>query len=146
TACGGNSDDNDTNSQDNASQENNNTQEENQGEDTQKEDAQKLEVDLQNADDESVGTAILDEVSNGVEVTLEGKNLPKGMHAFHIHEKGQCEAPDFESAGGHFNPDDTNHGFDDSDGPHAGDMPNIAVGDNGKVKQTFLVEDVTLDE
>src|SRR5699024_7922575 len=138
---GGNSDDNDTNSQNNEAQENTNTQKEDQSEDTQR-----IEVDLQNADDESVGTATLDEVSNGVEITLEGKNLPKGMHAFHIHEKGQCEAPDFKSAGGHFNPDDSNHGYDDTDGPHAGDMPNIAVGDNGKVKQTFLVEDVALDE
>lgn len=138
-ACGGNADDENTNNQDSADQEN--AEEENQEEDTQK-----LEVDLQNNDEESVGTATLDEESDGVEVTLEGENLPKGTHAFHIHEKGQCEAPDFESAGDHFNPDDDDHGFDDSDGPHAGDMPNIAVGEDGDVKQSFFVKDVTLDE
>lgn len=141
TACGGNADDDNTNSQDNADQENTDSEDNDQGED-----AQKLEVDLQNQDDESVGTATLDETADGVEVSLEGENLPKGMHAFHIHEKGQCEAPDFESAGDHFNPDDTDHGFDESDGPHAGDMPNIAVGDDGKVKQSFLLENVTLEE
>src|SRR5699024_2326890 len=69
-----------------------------------------LDVDLENDDGESVGTVTLEEESEGVEVTLEGENLPKGMHAFHIHENGQCEAPDFDSAGDHFNPDDDNHG------------------------------------
>src|SRR5699024_551424 len=82
----------------------------------------------------------------GVEVTLEGENLPNGMHAFHIHESGRCEAPDFDSAGDHFNPEDDNHGFDDSAGPHLGDMPNIAVGEDGVVTQSFLVRDVTVDE
>src|SRR5699024_6589943 len=107
---------------------------------------EEVEVDLQNDEEESVGTATLTEESDGVNVLLKGENLPKGTHAFHIHEEGQCEAPDFDSAGGHFNPEDTEHGFDTEDGPHAGDMPNIAVGEDGNVEQSFLVENVTLDE
>src|SRR5699024_609153 len=95
--------------------------------DNQEDEEQNREAEHENDDGESVGTVTLEEESEGVEVTLEGENLPKGMHAFHIHENGQCEAPDFDSAGDHFNPDDDNHGFDDSDGPHLGDMPNIAV-------------------
>lgn len=137
-ACGESTDENDTNNQNNTDQEN--------AEGNTNEDDQTLEVDLKNDDEENVGTATLKEDSEGVEVTLEGENLPKGTHAFHIHESGQCEAPDFDSAGDHFNPEDDNHGFDDSDGPHLGDMPNIAVGDDGEVKQSFLVKDVTLDE
>src|SRR5699024_2076209 len=39
-----------------------------------------------------------------------------------------------------------NHGFDDSDGPHLGDMPNIAVGEDAEVTQSFLVKEVNLDE
>src|SRR5699024_12263986 len=76
----------------------------------------------------------------------EGENLSKGTHAFHIHEEGQCEAPDFDSAGDHFNPEDADHGFDTDDGPHAGDMSNISVGEDGNVKQSFIARSVTVEE
>ncbi|QKY70400.1 superoxide dismutase family protein [Lentibacillus sp. CBA3610] len=102
-------------------------------------------VDLKNGDEQSVGTAELEQVSNGVNITLEGTDIPKGTHGFHIHENGTCESPDFESAGGHFNPDDTDHGFDTSDGPHAGDLPNITVSEDGTVTMSYLAKDVTLE-
>ena len=41
---------------------------------------------------------------------------------------GSCEAPDFGSAGGHWNPTNRQHGTDNPDGPHAGDLSNITVG------------------
>lgn len=141
TACGGNADNDNADSRNNTVKKDADAQQVNKDENTQK-----VNVDLNNGDGESVGTATLNQVSDGVEIMIEGKNLPKGTHAFHIHEKGQCEAPDFESAGGHYNPDDTNHGFDDPDGPHAGDMPNIVVGNDGTVKQSFLVENVSLEK
>lgn len=133
-ACGDTANDNNSNNQDSANQEN-------EGENNEK-----VEVDLQNDDEESVGTATLTEEDEGVNVLLEGENLPKGTHAFHIHEEGKCEAPDFDSAGDHFNPEDADHGFDTEDGPHAGDMPNIAVGEDGNVQQSFLARNVTLEE
>ncbi|GAB4074212.1 hypothetical protein GCM10028778_17150 [Barrientosiimonas marina] len=160
-ACGGNGDDNNADNQDNADQEdaaeqdNNADQEQNDGaadnenadmDNTENADTQTIEADLENGDQESVGTAKLEEKADGVNVTLKGENLPKGTHAFHIHAKGACEAPDFKSAKGHYNPDDTDHGFDTPNGPHAGDMPNIEVGENGTVTQSFLVRDVTLDK
>ncbi|MDY0393489.1 superoxide dismutase family protein [Virgibacillus halophilus] len=80
-------------------------------EDQQKADDQ-LEVKLKDSDKKPVGTVTLKEKQDGVEVVLDGHDLPKGTHAFHIHEKGMCEAPDYESAGGHFNPDNMKHGFD----------------------------------
>src|SRR5699024_3877185 len=113
------------------------------GADNQDDEDQTMDVDLENDDGESVGTVTLEEESDGVEVTLEGEHLPKGMHALHIHESGQCEAPDFDSAGDHDNPEDDNHGFDDSDGPHLGDMPNISVSEDGEVTRSCLVKDVT---
>ncbi|WP_010531657.1 superoxide dismutase family protein [Lentibacillus jeotgali] len=103
-------------------------------------------VDLQSGEGESAGTATLEQVSEGVKVTLNGENIPKGTHGFHIHEKGTCEAPDFKSADGHFNPGNTKHGFDTSEGPHAGDMPNITVGEDGTVKMSYVAEDVTLEK
>src|SRR5699024_9857368 len=123
-----------------------NANQENTESDNHDEEDQTIDVDLENDDGESVGTVTLEEESDGVEVTLEGENLPKGMHAFHIHESGQCEAPDFDSAGDHYNPEDDNHGFDDSDGPHLGDMLNIAVDDDGGGTKSVLVKDASLDE
>ncbi|GAA0440073.1 hypothetical protein GCM10008983_16290 [Lentibacillus halophilus] len=140
-ACGGNEDNDNTNAQNNEDQDDEVTE---QNDDS--DDSQEVQVDLQNGDKESVGTATLEEESDGVEVTIEGKNLPKGTHAFHVHEKGVCEAPDFKSAGGHFNPEDTDHGFDTSNGPHVGDMPNIAVGEDGTVEQSFLLKNATLNK
>ena len=55
-----------------------------------------------------------------------------------------CEGPDFESAGGHFNPADAMHGMDNPDGPHAGDLPNIEASSDGTASQEFTAENVTL--
>lgn len=105
-----------------------------------------IHVNMINTSGDTVGTATLTEVSNGVNVAIEASNLPKGTHGFHIHEKGICEQPDFESAGGHFNPTNAKHGFDNPDGPHAGDLPNLEVGEDGTVNESFLAEMVTLKE
>jgi len=105
-----------------------------------------VQVQLNNSDGETVGTAMLEEGEDGVNIRVEATNLPEGPHGFHIHEKAVCEEPDFESAGGHFNPEDTNHGFDDPDGPHAGDLPNLEVGEDGSVNEDFVVEGVTLEK
>jgi Cu-Zn family superoxide dismutase len=56
---------------------------------------------------------------------------PNAEHGFHVHEKGDCSAPDATSAGGHFNPDAKSHGAPGSGVNHAGDMPNIKSDSNG---------------
>lgn len=54
------------------------------------------------------------------------------VHGFHVHEVGDCSAPDATSAGGHFNPDQMQHGDRQTAGPHhAGDMPNLTAGEDG---------------
>ncbi|ANU09845.1 Cu-Zn superoxide dismutase [Planococcus antarcticus DSM 14505] len=103
-----------------------------------------LTVEMMNSDGDVVGTAELAEEDNGVAVVLEVENLEEGMHGIHFHETGMCEAPDFESAGGHFNPTDAMHGMDNPDGPHAGDLPNIEVSEDGTATQEFTAENVTL--
>ena len=73
--------------------------------------------------------------STGGEVTLQGTvtGLEPGAHGFHIHEKGDCSAPDASSAGGHFEPADDPHGSpqDPPDGHHLGDFGNITAGEDG---------------
>ena len=56
---------------------------------------------------------------------------PNSEHGFHIHEKGDCSAPDGNSAGGHFNPGQKDHGNITADVHHGGDMPNIKANADG---------------
>ena len=74
-----------------------------------------------------VGEARMWQTPHGVLLRLTLKNATPGVHALHIHEVGRCDAPSFESAGGHFAPDGAGHAFYDAAGPHAGDLPNIYV-------------------
>jgi superoxide dismutase, Cu-Zn family len=71
--------------------------------------------------------------------------LPAGDHAFHIHAVGKCVAPDFKSAGGHYNPEEDQHGIMNEAGPHAGDMPNIHVPESGQLHIEVLNQMVSLD-
>jgi Cu-Zn family superoxide dismutase len=99
---------------------------------------------LVNPQGQKVGEATLTQTDNGVKIELVVENLPPGVHAFHIHEKGLCQGPDFKSAGGHFNPFHKQHGLNNPQGPHAGDLPNITVGPDGKAKVTEMAKLVTL--
>jgi Cu-Zn family superoxide dismutase len=93
------------------------------------------------ADGNELGTATLSQTEQGLEIAGVIEGLPEGEHGFHIHETGECDPADgFESAGGHFAPNGNEHGFDNPDGPHAGDMRNQTVAADGK-----LVLDVTND-
>lgn len=56
---------------------------------------------------------------------------PDSEHGFHIHEKGDCSAPDGTSAGGHFNPGSSEHGGISTAMHHGGDMPNIKADAQG---------------
>lgn len=87
---------------------------------------------MQDREGNSVGEVTLKQTPNGVLLTAKLTKLPEGVHAFHVHEVGECEPP-FQSAGGHYNPDDKQHGFVVEGGPHAGDMPNIHVPASGKL-------------
>lgn len=65
-----------------------------------------------------------------LQVSLEG--APPGVHAVHLHETGDCSAPDATSAGGHWNPGGHNHGKWGTTPFHLGDIGNITVGQDGK--------------
>jgi superoxide dismutase, Cu-Zn family len=93
----------------------------------------------------SVGSATLTQTPHGVLIALDLKGIPQGEHAFHVHEKGVCNAADkFASAGGHYNPGKKQHGYMMAGGTHAGDMPNLFVGGDGALKTSVLNAHVTL--
>jgi Cu-Zn family superoxide dismutase len=84
-------------------------------------------------------------MGNGVHVTGEiGGLAPNSVHAIHIHEKGDCSAADASSAGGHFNPGNTQHGKVDSAMHHGGDMDNITANAQGVAKVDVHAAGVTL--
>jgi superoxide dismutase, Cu-Zn family len=91
-----------------------------------------------------IGSAQLNQLEQGVQIVIAVSGLPVGKHALHIHETGACEPP-FESAGGHFNPTGAEHGFDSAGGPHAGDLPNIYVGE-GALQVEYITDRVTLED
>lgn len=99
---------------------------------------------LVNAKGEEVGTATFEEMPGGLRVGLKVSKLSPGFHAFHIHAVGKCDPPDFKSAGGHFNPTHKKHGWQNPEGHHAGDLPNLYVGTDGTGTLDALVAGVTL--
>lgn len=105
-----------------------------------------LTVHLATTDGKDAGTVTFKEGKKGVEIKVELKNLPMGWHAVHIHAVPKCEAPDFKSAGGHFNPDMKQHGLMNPNGHHNGDLPqSVEVNGGGTGSAKFTVDYLSLD-
>ena len=104
-----------------------------------------VRVKIETSDARYGGSAILVNEKGGVKFVVDLQNLDPGKHGIHVHQYPKCDAPSFESAGGHFNPFGKEHGYDNPKGHHAGDIQiNLTIGDDGKDKQTFLVKGLTL--
>jgi superoxide dismutase, Cu-Zn family len=92
------------------------------------------------------GNATLTETAEGVEVALTIEHAPPGEHGAHVHEKGDCSAPDGSSAGGHFNPSAHPHALPTSDPRHLGDLGNIEVGADGTGKIDIVAPGANLKD
>lgn len=100
---------------------------------------------LQTAQGAEAGTATITSPGEGLSLSLRVQGLPPGEHGAHIHQTGSCEAPTFESAGGHWNPADKQHGLENAQGQHAGDMPNLVVAGDGTGTLEYKLEGGNID-
>ncbi len=91
-----------------------------------------------------------------VRITQEGSSVkivadleglaPGSKHAFHVHEFGDCSAPDATSAGTHYDPAQTkHHGMPNDKMGHAGDMGNIEADGSGKAHYELSLQGATID-
>ena len=86
------------------------------------------------------GSAEFVEHAGKVTLTLTVSGLTPGEHAFHLHEKGDCSAPDATSAGGHWNPTAEGHGKWGTHPFHRGDVANLVADASGNAKLTFTTD------
>jgi superoxide dismutase, Cu-Zn family len=105
--------------------------------------AAKARAEMSNAGGQPVGVAHFTQMAHGVLIQIELTSLPPGWHALHLHEVGLCEPP-FTSAGAHFAPRRNAHGHDGENGPHAGDLPNVLIGNDGTARVEFFNERISL--
>jgi Cu-Zn family superoxide dismutase len=91
-----------------------------------------------------IGQARLQQTPNGILLKIDLRDATPGTHAVHLHQVGRCDAPTFESAGGHVTTEGRQHGFLNNRGPHAGDLPNLEVPASKQLSVEYLVKDVTL--
>jgi Cu-Zn family superoxide dismutase len=93
-------------------------------------------VAVRDASGRDLGTLTLSDAAGGISVSGRLTGLAPGEHGMHLHMTGRCDAPTFDSAGSHWNPTSRQHGSQNPDGPHLGDLPNVsATADSSAVVQ-----------
>ena len=92
------------------------------------------------------GKVTFDPSPEGVRVQAQVSGLTQGKHGFHIHEIGDCSAPDGKSAGGHFNPAEVDHAGPGAGMAHAGDLGNLKADEAGDAKLTLVTSRITLGD
>ena len=91
------------------------------------------------------GTVTFIRAQTGVRIVADVSGLTPGLHGFHIHDFGDCSAPDASSAGDHFNPTRTQHGAPDTMFRHAGDLGNLLANASGRAHYDRVDTTILLD-
>jgi superoxide dismutase, Cu-Zn family len=100
-----------------------------------------------NAEGAELGVVTLTQGEGSVSISGELTGVPAGEHGFHFHQTGDCDAATmFESAGSHFNPTEHQHGLENPEGPHAGDLPNVTATEAGTVTVDLSTDMISLTE
>ncbi|MFL6758690.1 superoxide dismutase family protein [Sphingomonas sp.] len=94
---------------------------------------------LVNGAGQQIGTVRAWQTAGGVSFHIAASGLTHGLHGVHVHSVGRCDPPDFASAGPHWNPAGRQHGLNNPQGPHAGDLPNVEVAANGVLGATVVL-------
>ena len=89
-------------------------------------------AEIRNRSGAVVGRASAAPLGDSVRVQVEAYNLAPGSYGAHVHAVGRCDAPDFTSAGPHWNPTGRQHGKNNPQGMHKGDLPNLLIGTDGR--------------
>lgn len=100
---------------------------------------------LRSANGDAMGRATARDSAAGLRITIDATGLTPGNHGAHIHTVGRCDAPDFASAGGHWNPTAMKHGSMNPAGPHEGDLPNLLIGADGRGTIGIVVPGATIE-
>ncbi|MDR6852824.1 Cu-Zn family superoxide dismutase [Sphingomonas sp. BE123] len=100
---------------------------------------------LKRADGSAAGSAVATVTNGGLSVNVSVTGISPGPHGVHVHMTGKCDAPGFTTAGGHWNPGATQHGLENPQGAHAGDMPNLIVQPDGTGTLTYKLGSGTMD-
>lgn len=91
------------------------------------------------------GIVTFTELADGsVQIRADLTNVPPGLHGFHVHETGDCSAPDASSAGGHFNPGNDPHAGPDAARSHAGDLGNVQASSSGRASTEMVTSGLTV--
>jgi len=86
------------------------------------------------------GTVTVTAVAGGVRLEVKATGLTPGVHGFHVHDVGDCSAPDASSAKGHFNPGAKPHGS------HAGDLSDLTANASGTATLSVVMTGLSLDD
>ena len=101
-------------------------------------------ADLMDRNGTRMATATATQAGDGLRIQLTAVGLAPGTYGAHIHAVGRCDPPGFESAGPHWNPTTRQHGKDNPDGMHKGDLPNLMVGTDGRGSLEMRIANASL--
>jgi Cu-Zn family superoxide dismutase len=99
---------------------------------------------LLNAAGQQTAQATATQAGDGIRIRLEASKMSPGTYGAHVHTTGRCDAPDFATAGPHWNPSGQEHGKNNPRGMHKGDLPNLLVGADGRGSLEIIVPGATL--
>jgi superoxide dismutase, Cu-Zn family len=104
-----------------------------------------ITADLARADGSWAGVVTISKRSDGIFLSLSADAQMAGTFGMHLHTVGKCQAPDFTSAGAHWNPGMKQHGRDNPMGAHGGDLPNVVAGADKKLTLEYKLPDIILE-